>query len=155
AGTWRGLGAAGVLRAAWRQTRRDLKAGEVRILIAALVLAVLAVTTIGFVTDRAQRALAMEANQLLGGDAVVSSDRPIDGAIAEAANATDLRQARTVELSSMIRVGRGESARLQLGELAALGDGFPLRGAYSVVGADGREIVASSVPAPEIGRAHV
>ena len=51
--------------------------------------------TIGFVTDRAQRALAMEANQLLGGDAVVSSERPIEGAIAEAANATGLRQART------------------------------------------------------------
>ena len=148
AGTWRGLGAAGVLRAAWRQTRRDLKAGEVRILLAALVLAVLAVTTIGFVTDRAQRALAMEANQLLGGDAVVSSERPIEGAIAEAANATGLRQARTVELNSMIRVGRGESARLQLGELAALGEGFPLRGAYSVVGADGRETAASSVPDP-------
>src|SRR5690606_39587049 len=114
AGTWRGLGAAGVLRAAWRQTRRDLKAGEVRILLAALVLAVLAVTTIGFVTDRAQRALAMEANQLLGGDAVVSSERPIEGVIAEAANATGLRQARTVELSSKILYVHGEYTRMQM-----------------------------------------
>ena len=56
---------------AWRQLRRDLAAGDVRILIAALVLAVLAVTAVGFVTDRAERALAIEANRLLGGDAVV------------------------------------------------------------------------------------
>ena len=148
AGTWRGLGPAGVLRAAWRQTRRDLRAGEVRILVAALVLAVLAVTAIGFVTDRAQRALAMEANQLLGGDAVVSSERPIEGVIAAAAAGDGLRHARTVELNSMIRVGRGESTRLQLGDLAALGEGFPLRGAYRVVGADGLETAAASVPVP-------
>ena len=53
---------------AWRQLRRDLAAGDIRILIAALVLAVIAVTSVGFVTDRAGRALAIEANRLLGGD---------------------------------------------------------------------------------------
>lgn len=148
AGTWRGLGVAGVLRAAWRQTRRDLKAGDVRILLAALVLAVLAVTAIGFVTDRAQRALVMEANQLLGGDAVVSSATPIDGVIAAAATAADLQHARTVGMNSMIRVGRGEASRLQLGDLAALGEGFPLRGSYTVIDTGGVEVAAPAVPAP-------
>lgn len=147
-GAWRGLGAAGVLRAAWRQMRRDLKAGDVRILLAALTLAVLAVTSIGFITDRAQRALAMEANQLLGGDAVVRSATPIEGAIAEAAAADGLRQARTVEMNSMIRVGRGGSVRLQLGELAALGEGFPLRGTFTLVDGTGAETAAPAVPAP-------
>jgi len=66
---------------AWRQLRRDLKAGEIRILIAALVLAVIAVTAVGFVTDRAERALALEANRLLGGDAVLRADAPITGAL--------------------------------------------------------------------------
>ena len=59
------------LALAWRQLRRDLAAGDIRILFAALVLAVVAVTSVGFVTDRAERALAMEANRLLGGDALV------------------------------------------------------------------------------------
>ena len=59
---------------AWRQLRRDLASGDVRILLAALVLAVVAVTAVGFVTDRAARALAIEANRLLGGDAVLRSD---------------------------------------------------------------------------------
>ena len=55
---------------------------------AALVLAVVAVTAVGFVTDRAGRALAQEANRLLGGDAVVRADSPITGAVRDAANAT-------------------------------------------------------------------
>ena len=39
------------LALAWRQLRRDLAAGDVRILLAALVLAVVAVTAVGFVTE--------------------------------------------------------------------------------------------------------
>jgi putative ABC transport system permease protein len=76
---------------AWRQLRRDLAAGELRILFAALVLAVMAVTAVGFLTDRAQRALSLEANRLLGGDAVLSADTPIAGALRAAAQAPGLR----------------------------------------------------------------
>ena len=134
------------LALAWRQLRRDLAAGEIRILIAALVLAVLAVSAVGFVTDRAERALQMEANRLLGGDALVSADAPIRGRIREAASAPGLRMAETREMPSMIRVGEGEAARLQLGELRALGAGFPLRGRFRIVDAQGRERDAAGVP---------
>ncbi|MDQ3495827.1 MAG: permease, partial [Pseudomonadota bacterium] len=89
---------------AWRQLRRDAKAGDIRILFAALVLAVVAVTAVGFVTDRAARALAIEANRLLGGDAVLRGDAPIDGVLREAAEAPGLWWTETVELDSMIRV---------------------------------------------------
>ncbi|MBP6749483.1 MAG: FtsX-like permease family protein [Xanthomonadaceae bacterium] len=132
---------------AWRQLRRDLAAGDVRILIAALVLAVTAVTAVGFVTDRAGRALAIEANRLLGGDAVVRADAPIAGAVSDAANASGLRRTQTVELPTMIRVGSGETARLKLGELRALGEGFPLRGEFRVVDARGERVVREG-PAP-------
>ncbi|MDI9237717.1 FtsX-like permease family protein [Lysobacter sp. LF1] len=127
---------------AWRQLRRDLAAGDVRILIAALVLAVLAVTAVGFVTDRAERALAMEANRLLGGDAVVRADTPITGAVREAADAPQLQRTETMELQTMIRVGE----RLQLGDLRALGEGFPLRGSFRIVDAGGAERDAGRVP---------
>src|SRR5687767_9101765 len=96
AARWRPSGAgaeAGVMRLlkmAWRQLRRDFAAGELRILLGALVLAVLAVTAIGFVTDRAERALAIEANRLLGGDAVVIGDTPLGGVVSEAAGAPGL-----------------------------------------------------------------
>ena len=131
---------------AWRQLRRDLAAGEVRILLAALVLAVVAVTAVGFVTDRAARALALQANQLLGGDAVVRADTPIEGAIREAAKAPGLASTRTVELSTMLSVGEGDDARLQLGELHALGTGYPLRGEFVLAGSDGSEHAARGIP---------
>lgn len=130
------------LSLAWRQLRRDFKAGDVRILFAALVLAVLAVTSVGFVTDRAERALAIEANRLLGGDAVVRADAPIAGAVHRAAQVGGLRRTETMELQTMIRVGE----RLQLGELRALGQGFPLRGAFRIADRGG-ERDAGSVPA--------
>ncbi|TDK23181.1 FtsX-like permease family protein [Luteimonas aestuarii] len=136
------------LSLAWRQLRRDLAAGDIRILLAALVLAVVAVASVGFVTDRAERALAMEANRLLGGDALVRADAPISGAVDEAANAPGLQRTQTVELDSMIRVGDGADAQLRLGDLRALGDGFPLRGVFRIVGEDGTERDAAAIPEP-------
>lgn len=127
---------------AWRQLRRDLAAGDIRILVAALVLAVVAVSAVGFVTDRADRMLAAEANRLLGGDAVVRGDAPIAGRIREAANLGGLKRTETVEMPTMVRVGAGEAARLKLGELRALGEGFPLRGGFRIRDARGeRDVV--------------
>ncbi|MGH8075062.1 MAG: ABC transporter permease [Lysobacter sp.] len=140
-----GIGPGNVIALAWRQMRRDLKAGDVRILLAALVLAVLAVTAVGFVTDRAERALTLQANQLLGGDAVVRGDAPIGAEVERAA--AGLQQTRTVELNTMIGVGSGADARLQLGDLRALGEGFPLRGAFTLVDGSGVERIADGVPA--------
>jgi putative ABC transport system permease protein len=137
-----------LLPLAWRQLRRDLAAGDIRILIAAVVLAVIAVTAVGFVTDRAGRALAIEANRLLGGDAVVRGDAPIGSKrIRVAAQDPALQRTETVELPTMIRLGEGETAQLRLGELRALGEGFPLRGKFRIVDARG-EREADGGPAP-------
>ncbi|MGV8932516.1 MAG: ABC transporter permease [Luteimonas sp.] len=133
------------LRLAWRQLRRDLKAGDIRILLAALTLAVVAVTAIGFVTDRAQRALAIEANRLLGGDAVVRGDAPFTGVMRKAASAAGLVQTETVDFQSMVRKLGGDGSNLRLGDLRALGEGFPLRGKFRIVDARG-EHDASGIP---------
>lgn len=129
---------------AWRQLRRDLAAGDVRILLAAIVLAVTAVTSVGFVTDRAERALVLEANRLLGGDAVLRADAPIAGVAREAAAAPGLRHAETLAFPTMVRAGEG----LKLGELRALGEGFPLRGRFLLFDpATGADRPAAGVPA--------
>src|SRR5690606_28139654 len=135
------------LRLAWRQLRRDLASGDIRILVAELWLAVVAVTVSGFVTDRAERALATEANRLLGGDAVLRGDQPIEGELREAAGAPGLAHTETVEFQSMIRVGEGADANLRLGDPRALGEGFPLRGRFTVDDAGG-EHEADGIPAP-------
>ena len=53
----------------WRQLRRDFRAGELRLLVVAVTLAVAALTAVGFFADRINGGLARDARQLLGGDA--------------------------------------------------------------------------------------
>jgi putative ABC transport system permease protein len=131
---------------AWRQLRRDLASGDIRILLAALVLAVIAVTAVGFVADRAARALTQEANRLLGGDIVLRSDQPLPPALAEAAHANGLRMSETRDLTSMLRIGSGASEHIELGEVRALGVGYPLRGEFRIDTGDGVERIASGIP---------
>jgi len=131
-----------VIRLAWRQLRRDLAAGEIRILIAALVLGVMAVSAVGFLTDRAGRALALEANRLLGGDAVVRADAPMGDEWPARARAAHVQFALTRAFPSMVGVGE----QLQLGDVRAIGDGFPLRGRFRIRDAGG-ERVPDGVPA--------
>ncbi len=132
---------------AWRQLRRDLASGDIRILLAALVLAVVAVTAVGFVTDRAARALTQEANRLMGGDVVLRSDQSLPPSLVADARNEGLRQSETRDLTSMLRVGSGAEARLELGEVRALGDGYPLRGEFRIDTGDGVDRAANGVPA--------
>lgn len=130
-------------RLAWRFLRRDLASGEVRVLLAALVLAVTAVTAVGFITDRAERALALEANRLLGGDAVIRADEPIGAAPRDRATALGLQQTETLTFPSMVRAGDA----LKLSDVRALGAGYPLRGTFRITdGGDAPERDAAAVP---------
>ena len=121
-----------LLRLSWRQLRRDLASGELRVLFAALMLAVLAVTAVGFVTDRASRALALEANRLLGGDAVLRSDNDLPTELRAAADDPRLQRTEVRTFNSMVRTAAG----LKLGEVRALGAGYPLRGQYRLIDAE-------------------
>ena len=57
------------LRSLWR----DLRSGELRLLIVAVTLAVAALTAVGFFADRLKGGLQRDARQMLGGDAVLAS----------------------------------------------------------------------------------
>ncbi len=130
-------------RLAWRFLRRDLRAGEVRVLLAALALAVMAVTAVAFVTERAERALALEANRLLGGDVVLRADEAIGEVPRKLAGDLGLRQTETWSFRSMLRAGEA----LSLSEVRALGEGFPLRGRYRIDAGSG-EYEADGLPTP-------
>src|SRR5690349_9782068 len=90
----------------WRTLWRDLRGGELRLLIVAVTLAVAALTAVGFFADRLDRGLARDARQLLGGDAVVSSDRPTPEAIVAEARRLGLRSATMTTFPSMGRAGQ-------------------------------------------------
>ena len=109
---------------ALRMLRREWRAGELRVLAAALVIAVASVTSVGFFTDRVGRALAQQANILLGADLALISDHPLDAGFEREALRHGLRTAHTVSFPSMILLGE----RAQLAEIKAVSRDYPLRG---------------------------
>lgn len=116
------------LRFALRMLRRDWQAGELRLLLLALVVAVASVTAVGFFTDRINQALEMQAGELLGADLKISASRPVPAAIRELARESGLAQAETIEFPSMVM--SGEAARLA--SVKAVSPAYPLRGAIRV-----------------------
>ncbi len=123
---------------------REWKAGELRVLAASLVVAVGAVTTVGFFTDRVKVALDREANRLLAADLVLAADHPLPQAYVDEAQRRGLAASRTLTFPSMVL--KGESG--QLAEIKAASPGYPLRGTLRLE-ADGdgtRE--AGGIPEP-------
>jgi putative ABC transport system permease protein len=116
-----------------RMLRRNWAAGELRVLLLALLIAVASVTTVGFFADRVQAALDRQANELLGGDLVLVADHPIPAKYVDAARAAKLEIATTRTFPSMMS---GEGG-VNLAEIRAASDGFPLRGRIKVADAIG------------------
>ncbi len=130
------------LRLALRLLRRDWRAGELRVLIAALVLAVGSVGTVGFFADRVKGGLTQQANLLLGADAMISGDRPLPPSFQESARALGLATTPVIRFNSMVQLGvqpgaqsaapadakvTSEAAAV-LTDVKAVGAGYPLRG---------------------------
>ena len=121
----------------WRTLWRDLRAGELRLLIVAVTLAVAALTAVGFFADRLQGGLARDARQLLGGDAVVVSDNPMPAAFAERARALGLQAVTTLVFPSMARAPDAQGGASRLVTLKAVPPGYPLRGQLEVASQPG------------------
>src|SRR5260221_2846630 len=92
---------------AMRMLRRNWAAGELRVLLVALFIAVSSVTTVGFFADRVQAALDRQANELLGGDLVVIADHPVPKPFVQAARAEGLDPVETRALPGMVSGAAG------------------------------------------------
>ncbi|HJW12681.1 MAG TPA: FtsX-like permease family protein, partial [Albitalea sp.] len=103
---------------------RDWRAGELRILAAAVVIAVGAVTAIGFFNDRLNRAMTYQSADLLGADLLLRSPEPVPADWLKAARERNLRPAETLEFASVVVHGD----KLQLTSVKAASPGYPLRG---------------------------
>ena len=112
----------------WRSLWRDVRAGELRLVVLAVTLAVAALTAVGFLADRLQSGLQRDAQQLLGGDAVIASDRPLEPAYAAQAATLGLQTANTLSFPTMARAAAAQGGASKLVALKAVESGYPLRG---------------------------
>ncbi|MGB3069106.1 MAG: FtsX-like permease family protein [Ottowia sp.] len=112
----------------WRTLWRDLRSGELRLLMVAVTLAVAALTAVGFFSDRLQSGLQRDARQLLGGDAVVVTDNPPAAEWRQQADAQGLQSVLTLSFPTMGRAADGQGGGTRLVALKAVGPGYPLRG---------------------------
>ncbi|MCR4299799.1 MAG: ABC transporter permease, partial [Gallionella sp.] len=136
-----------LLRLSLNLLRRDWRAGEWRVLLLALVLAVGSLATVGLFADRVRQALQQEATSLIGADLRIVSTRPLPPAYRKMAQARDLKTVVSHTFLSM--VAHGEQTLLS--EIQAVEAGYPLRGRIEIDDGnegDVRSTLSPSPPAP-------
>lgn len=116
-------------RFALRFLRRDLRAGELRVLALALVVAVASVTAVGFFTDRIGRGVERQAADILAADLMASSGFELPAPLLDAIQQRDLQTAQHVRFPSVVVNQRDES---QLVAVKAVSAGYPLRGGLTL-----------------------
>lgn len=135
------------VRFAWRACKRDLHAGELRVLALALLIAVASVTAVGFFTDRIGRAMERQAADVLAADLLVTSGFPIPEEIVAQASSNGLAVATHVRFPSVVINKQDES---QLVAVKAVSDGYPLRGQVRLEQIDNPG-VSAPIATPERG----
>src|SRR5690606_15028847 len=90
-----------------RALRRDWRSGELRLLMLALLVAVMAVTSVGFLTDRVGLALQRDAAQMLGGDLALRANQPAPADFLTQASQRGLAIAQTAQFPSMVSGPQG------------------------------------------------
>jgi putative ABC transport system permease protein len=111
-----------------RSFGRELRSGEVIVLLAAVALAVAALTAVGFLTDRIGRAVARQANEVLAADLRLRSPEEIPAEWREAAVRFGLDTADTQSFPSVVFAGEANA----LSTITAVSETYPLRGRVRV-----------------------
>ena len=128
-----------------RSFRREMRSGELVVLLAAVALAVAALTAVGFLTDRIGKAVARQANEVLAADLRLRSPDPIPEQWHASAAEFGLATAETQTFPSVVFYGDESS----LATVKGVNDTYPLRGKVRI--ADdlfGAEREVDTVPAP-------
>jgi putative ABC transport system permease protein len=129
---------------ALRNLLRDLKSGELAVLMLALLVAVASLTAVGFFTSRIGRAVERQAGEVLAADLRLESARPIATGYEDEARRRGLAVARLESMPSVVFLGEESS----LVALRAVGEGYPLRGQLKTADVPfGPGVVTRGIPA--------
>src|SRR5579872_1814189 len=113
-----------MLRFALRNLWRDLKSGELSVLLLALLVAVLSLTAVGFFTSRISQGVRAQAAEVLAADLRLEAPNPIPQRYFDEAQKRGLRSAPVVSFPTAIFSGELS----QLAALNAVTSNYPLRG---------------------------
>ena len=128
----------------WRMLWRDWRGGELTILAIGLIIAVTSITAVGFFTDRIERGLQMQSAELIAADLVITSGRSDVNDYITEARAKDFLVTTTQQFRSVVLANE----RLQLAEVKAVSEGYPLRGVVRVSDtAFGDDEATTAIPA--------
>jgi len=128
---------------ALRSFGRELRSGEVIVLLTAIALAVAALTAVGFLTDRIGRAVERQANEILAADLRLRTPDPIPVEWHEMAAEYGLRSAETQTFPSVVFAGNLSS----LATIKGVSNGYPLRGDVRVSDSlFGEQRIADGIP---------
>ena len=124
---------------------REWRAGELRVMLLALLIAVLVSTAISFFTDRLQRGMATRAAEFLGADMRVSSRDPVPVEYLQQAIRNNLQHTDLIDFSTVT----SSETEMQLSSIKAVAPGYPLRGEVRTSRqAFGEEQITDGVPEP-------
>ena len=112
------------MRFALRNLWRDLKSGELSVLLLALCVAVLSLTAVGFFTSRISQGVRAQAAEVLAADLRLESPNPIPARYFSRSRMLGLKSAQVLTLPTAIFNGDLS----QLAALNAVTPQYPLRG---------------------------
>ncbi|WP_297839367.1 ABC transporter permease [Pseudomonas sp.] len=133
-----------LLSLATRQLLRDARAGELRVLFFALLVAVAASTAIGYFGARLNGAMLLRATEFLGADLILEGTSPALPAQVDAGKSLKLDHAQVIEFSSVIATDAG----IQLASVKAVDGAYPLRGELKSAAAPYQTEEAGGRPQP-------
>ena len=130
---------------ALRSFGREIRSGEVLVLLAAVGLAVSALTAVGFLTDRIGKAVSRQANEVLAADLRLRSQEPVPQEWTDLAHKYNLETAQTLSFPSVVFAG-DENA---LATIKVVSEGYPLRGSVRISDTlFAEQRVVDGIPAP-------
>ena len=120
----------------------EVFSGDLLILFFSIVLAVTSISSVGFLGDRLQSSMQMQASSMLGADLVLRSTSEIDSEFLSTAKTNNLNWAETATFLSMVIT---EDDNL-LTSIKAVTESYPLRGELKIVNFNGIQIQHSGSP---------
>jgi len=118
----------GALILSMRILAREWRSGELAVLSLALLVAVSALTGVGFAVDRIDHAMRLQASEVLGADLRLGSANAINERYAAEAERVGVSSARVTSTISVVLKGDAT----QLTNVNAVNTGYPLRGRVRV-----------------------